>query len=231
LQRAHQFRTLCQLQLDITGAVSSNFAICSGSSCTTATTPLNVSVISAPQSCAEPDGECRVFLTQTTTEGTISQGTSLIGPAATTCSVAPYIGNPFTVANCICNYEAANIWSITGTTFKAWISTSTVSAPTNIGYNANLTYLSIMPSGAIIADPSTTLIGGHLLSPIAPSSSATPSTGTNDNGTIESGFACSDWTTTSGDVGSGGAGTDFGWSLGLNNSCGSAQPLYCFETP
>lgn len=39
----------CQLQLDITGAVSSNFAICKGNSCTTATTPLNVSVSSAPK--------------------------------------------------------------------------------------------------------------------------------------------------------------------------------------
>ena len=38
----------CHLQLDITGAVSSNFAICKGSSCTTATTPLNVSAIPAP---------------------------------------------------------------------------------------------------------------------------------------------------------------------------------------
>ena len=34
----------CQLQLDITGAVSSNFAICKGNSCTTATTPLNVTL-------------------------------------------------------------------------------------------------------------------------------------------------------------------------------------------
>ena len=32
----------CNLQLDITGAVSSNFALCKGSSCTTATTPLSV---------------------------------------------------------------------------------------------------------------------------------------------------------------------------------------------
>ena len=39
----------CQLQLDITGAVSSSFAICKGNSCTTATTPLNVSVSSGPQ--------------------------------------------------------------------------------------------------------------------------------------------------------------------------------------
>jgi DNA-binding beta-propeller fold protein YncE len=39
----------CNLQLDITGAVSSNFAICKGNSCTTATTPLNVSVSSAPR--------------------------------------------------------------------------------------------------------------------------------------------------------------------------------------
>lgn len=36
----------CQLQLDITGAVSSNFAICKGSACTTAASPLNVSVAS-----------------------------------------------------------------------------------------------------------------------------------------------------------------------------------------
>lgn len=38
----------CNLQLDITGAVSSNFAICKGNSCTTATTPLNVSATPAP---------------------------------------------------------------------------------------------------------------------------------------------------------------------------------------
>ena len=38
----------CNLQLDITGAVSSNFAICKGNSCTTATTPLNVSVSTGP---------------------------------------------------------------------------------------------------------------------------------------------------------------------------------------
>lgn len=39
----------CQLQLDITGAVSSNFALCKGNSCTTATTPLNVSLANGPQ--------------------------------------------------------------------------------------------------------------------------------------------------------------------------------------
>ena len=38
----------CNLQLDITGAVSSNFAICKLNSCTTATTPLNVSLNSTP---------------------------------------------------------------------------------------------------------------------------------------------------------------------------------------
>ena len=38
----------CNLQLDITGAVSSNFAICKGNSCTTATTPLNVSSSTGP---------------------------------------------------------------------------------------------------------------------------------------------------------------------------------------
>lgn len=38
----------CNLQLDITGAVSSNFAICKLSSCTTATTPLNVTLNSTP---------------------------------------------------------------------------------------------------------------------------------------------------------------------------------------
>lgn len=38
----------CNLRLDITGAVSSNFAICKGNSCTTATTPLHVSVSSNP---------------------------------------------------------------------------------------------------------------------------------------------------------------------------------------
>jgi DNA-binding beta-propeller fold protein YncE len=42
--------TSCQLRLDITGAVSASFAICKGNSCTTATTPLNVSVSSAPPS-------------------------------------------------------------------------------------------------------------------------------------------------------------------------------------
>lgn len=39
----------CNLQLDITGAVSSNFAICKGNSCTTATTPLNVTEASTPR--------------------------------------------------------------------------------------------------------------------------------------------------------------------------------------
>jgi hypothetical protein len=34
----------CQLQLDITGAVSSKFALCKGNACTTSSTPLNVSV-------------------------------------------------------------------------------------------------------------------------------------------------------------------------------------------
>ncbi|MFI4919218.1 MAG: hypothetical protein ACHP65_06655 [Legionellales bacterium] len=38
----------CQLQLDITGAVSANFAICKGNSCTTATTPLSVSLNTTP---------------------------------------------------------------------------------------------------------------------------------------------------------------------------------------
>jgi hypothetical protein len=38
----------CQMQLDITGAVSSKVTICKGSSCTTSSTPLNVSASSAP---------------------------------------------------------------------------------------------------------------------------------------------------------------------------------------
>ena len=38
----------CNLQLDITGEISSNFAICKLNSCTTATTPLNVALNSTP---------------------------------------------------------------------------------------------------------------------------------------------------------------------------------------
>ena len=38
----------CQLQLDITEAVSSDFAICKGNSCTKATTPLNISTSTGP---------------------------------------------------------------------------------------------------------------------------------------------------------------------------------------
>jgi hypothetical protein len=38
----------CQLQLDITGPVTSSFAICKGSSCTTVSVPLSVSVSSTP---------------------------------------------------------------------------------------------------------------------------------------------------------------------------------------
>ena len=38
----------CRLQLDISGAVSSNFAICKGSSCTTSSVALNVSQSAAP---------------------------------------------------------------------------------------------------------------------------------------------------------------------------------------
>ena len=46
----------CQLQLDITGAVSSNIAICRGYSCTTTTTSLNVSQVSAPSIPSKPTG-------------------------------------------------------------------------------------------------------------------------------------------------------------------------------
>lgn len=42
----------CNLKLDITGAVSSSFAICKGNSCTTATTPLNVALNSTPPATA-----------------------------------------------------------------------------------------------------------------------------------------------------------------------------------
>jgi len=53
----------CRLELDITGAVSSNFAICKGSSCTTAATPLNVKLSSVP---------AYAYVSNSTIPGTIS---------------------------------------------------------------------------------------------------------------------------------------------------------------
>lgn len=66
----------CTLRFNISGAVSSNFAICKGTSCTTATTPLNVAETTAP---AMPR-----FLYVANYNGTI-------GPA-TLCSLSPSTG-------------------------------------------------------------------------------------------------------------------------------------------
>jgi hypothetical protein len=74
----------CQLQLDITGAVSSNFAICKGNSCTTATTPLNVSVNSTP---VIPTSKF-LYITSYTT----------VGPYVSVCTLDP-ITNVITTCN------------------------------------------------------------------------------------------------------------------------------------
>ena len=65
----------CNLQFDITGAVSASFAICKGNSCTTATTPLNVSVSNSPALLN------RAYITQ-----------SVAGSPVWVCSVDPTTG-------------------------------------------------------------------------------------------------------------------------------------------
>ena len=224
----------CQLQLDITGAVSSSFAICKGNSCTTTAVPLQVSLLS--QSCGGANGACRVFVTNTTTQGDISDGLTLTGPAAATCSQSEYTGDPIAVGNCICHYEAVNIWSITGATFNIWLSTSSVTAPTNISYNANATYLSIMPGGGVIANSSYPFLAtGTLLTPIAPElNSYFAYTGTTHTGGLD--VDCLDWTTNSssylGTVGRVDV-SSAAWTNLAYIPCNENQPqyLYCFEVP
>jgi hypothetical protein len=199
---------------------------------------INFTVTSAtpPAGCAGAGGNCRVFLSTTTTEGDISGATALVGPAATTCSQPGVTGNPFTVANCICNYDATHVQGITGANFHAWLSTTTLFAPTNISYDPTLTYTSIMPNGAIIADPANLLTSGNLLSAIVPNATLSDFayTGSNPNGTPETGYTCSDWTTSSmfkdGAAGRQ-VGTDSSWTLWSNEGCDSSHNLYCFEVP
>jgi hypothetical protein len=197
---------------------------------------ISFSVTPTVEGCKGPDGTCRVFLSTTTTNGDISDGTGLTGPAAATCSQSSVTGNPFSVANCICNVDAVSAQGITGT-FKAWLSTSTIAAPTNMSYDPSSTYTSIMPSGGIIADPSNLLTSGALLSPIVPDATLSDFayTGTNPNGTVEAGgFTCDDWTTSSQfNDGAGGrqVATSGEWTLWENGGCNTPLPLYCFETP
>jgi hypothetical protein len=137
-------------------------------------------------------------------------------------------------ANCICSVEGSHR---TAGRWRAWISTSTVSAKDNIGYNEGVTYIRGDDPLTTIANPGQ-LLSGALSNPIT-AAEFLVFTGTNADGT--NGLPnCTNWTNDQ-DGGSGTLGntsqTDGTWT---NLSAGSCVPnskphwfrhLICFEAP
>ena len=173
-------------------------------------------------------GICRVFVTSTTMTGNITTGAISATGTAAACPT----GDLYTRANCICNSDGNYPGS---GTFRAWISSPTVNASTNIQYdNTTLwSYVKAANTSVIIADP-----GQLTTPPLANSISTTGGdvwTGTSSNGSYSTVYgSCQVWTSSDalGDNALIGVknNTTF-WTNGGPDNCNFQLPLYCFEIP
>ena len=159
------------------------------------------------------NGECGVFIRATAVSGAFAGITAGNGRCQATATVNGFPG----------------VW-------KAWISTTTVNAITNILYNDSLTYVRATSPATIIALPGE-LLGTHSSFPLTETGAApVPSqiyTGTLSTGT-NSGLNCTSWTTASPVI----TATfglynalDQNWTDSGSISCSNMLHLYCFEAP
>lgn len=170
--------------------------------------------------CKGAGGACRVFVTATTTNGTISAGN---------CNQ----GTPTNRANCIC---AADLNKPVGAgTYAAWLSTSVTSASSNIQYSRNNTYVRSTNPASIVTGPLNNNFPASLLSAVsaAPAEvwSGTLSDGTADPHPCKENtdwdFDAAQFLGISGDTSS----ANLRWTESRQVTCNILQSLYCFEVP
>ncbi|MDP1602248.1 MAG: DUF1554 domain-containing protein [Legionella sp.] len=140
-----------------------------------------------------------------------------------------------TGANALCQATA------TANTFpgvwRAWLSTNTVNASTNILYNSSVSYVRATDISTVVAPPGTLLSGSLTAAPLTETAGVpVPNqmfTGTLFNGT-NSGINCISWTSSAGGVtGTYGVSVSgsIDWTQNFTIGCGSLIHLYCFEVP
>lgn len=166
-------------------------------------------------------GECKVFVTTAALDGALDTANTFVQNA---CGA---VADSIEKANCICSVEGAHISS---GRWRAWLSTSTTNASTNINYNSGATYIRASDD-TVIANPGA-LLSGTLSASISTSGTYIH-TGTSSDGTNQ-GSNCSNWTSVASTsrVGQSNV-TDANWTSNQQASCASAFPrnIYCFESP
>ncbi|MDP1602250.1 MAG: DUF1554 domain-containing protein [Legionella sp.] len=160
-------------------------------------------------------GFCGAFVTSTTSNGNLG---GLSG------------------GNTICQTRATAV-GLTGV-WRAWLSTTTVTAVTNILYNSTVTYVRSSQTGTVIAPPGT-LLSGSIATTFLTEDGFTPAgvgevyTGTQQNGTPAVN-TCADWTSNGGVIG-GQFGvttsTNASWTASNIGGCNVLRRLYCFQAP
>lgn len=149
------------------------------------------------------------------------------------------VGSP-SVASSLCDSVAWSVPGLTGTSWRAWISTSTFNATATFG--AGPWYL-IHPTtkgpdgSALVATGIVQLTSGNIAAPIDRNeygttvSSQQVWTGTSGVGTFSQ-VNCSDWNSTAmpdqGTVGNSGL-SSVTWTDQTGAGCDGAHPIYCFE--
>ncbi len=150
-------------------------------------------------------------------------------------SATDYTGNLGGLAGADAKCQArADAAGLTGT-YKAWLSSSTVSASSRLTHNTG-PYM-LLKQGYIIANNWSDLIDGTLARPINVTETGTEAssniiwTNTTTAGEIKSASAtCSDWTSISGYVQVGQAATSSIWTDYASGQCNSTGfSLYCIE--
>ncbi|MDP1602247.1 MAG: hypothetical protein Q8M03_03195 [Legionella sp.] len=142
-------------------------------------------------------------------------------------------------ANALCQATAtAN--SFPGV-WRAWLSTLTVNARTNILYNSSINYVRATNAGTVVAPPGTLLSGSLTNAPLTETAGVpAPNeiyTGTLIDGTssaMNTSANCSSWTTAlAGFSATYGVSTTFSsdWTQAGTVGCGGLLHLYCFEVP
>jgi cysteine-rich repeat protein len=136
-------------------------------------------------------------------------------------------------ADAECQSVAAGA-GMTGSTWRAWVSSGGAAVSDRFTRFNNPV---IAVNGPLLANDYSDLTAYNTLwSPLDRNPSGGvispqvfPWTGTLENGKVDTGFTCTDWTSTSGSGGTGDTGGADLWSSEYSAMCNTTRPFYCFE--
>ncbi len=229
----------CTLNINITGNTTGSETIrpvvCAfnGQLCSRASADVTVNVVARNSfNCAtnSDDLKCRVFVTAGTYRGDLL---AAIGNAADTTNCQNNASS-ITKGNCICEAEAAAAEYGHSGHWRAWLSSDSISAASNIKYldSGEPAYVRATDANIQVAQIGQLLQDDPNLETSISQNAATVWTGSGPNGQLI-GDACENWTTSQGDVTAvyGQSAATQAWSLDNAEGCNDSKIIYCFETP